>query len=66
MFDSYLHEFMWRRKNSHSVENEVFKTFLADVASVFPPLQQDVRRSTKLFSKMLSRGHPLHKRRYFY
>ncbi|GFY19818.1 mitotic-spindle organizing protein 2A [Trichonephila clavipes] len=42
MFDSYLHEFMWRRKNSHSVENEVFKAFLADVASFFSPLQQDV------------------------
>ncbi|GFT90710.1 hypothetical protein TNCV_4074851 [Trichonephila clavipes] len=42
MFDSYLHEFMWRWKNSHSVENEVFKTFLADVASFFPPLEQDV------------------------
>ncbi|GFX32412.1 mitotic-spindle organizing protein 2A [Trichonephila clavipes] len=41
MFDSYLHEFLWRRKNSHSVENEVFKAFLADVASS-PPLQQDV------------------------
>ncbi|GFU38829.1 mitotic-spindle organizing protein 2A [Trichonephila clavipes] len=39
MFDSYLHEFMWRRKNSHSVKNEVFKAFLADVAKGKFPLR---------------------------
>ncbi|GFW55467.1 putative transposase-like protein [Trichonephila clavipes] len=36
MFDSYLHEFMWRRKNSNSVENEVFKRFLAGVTVCSP------------------------------
>ncbi|GFY28939.1 putative transposase-like protein [Trichonephila clavipes] len=42
MFHSFLHELMWRRKNFDSVENEVFKRFLADVANVFPPLPQDL------------------------
>ncbi|GFY52093.1 hypothetical protein TNIN_170771, partial [Trichonephila inaurata madagascariensis] len=58
MFDSYLHEFMWRRKNSHSVENEVFKTFLADVASVFPPLRQDVPPEQEIPHDVRP-GHPL-------
>ncbi|GFT88405.1 uncharacterized protein TNCV_1294291 [Trichonephila clavipes] len=47
MFDSYLHEFMWRRNNSHSVENEVFKTLIVDVGSFFPLCNRTSRRSTK-------------------
>ncbi|GFV46251.1 mitotic-spindle organizing protein 2A [Trichonephila clavipes] len=46
MFDSYLHEFMWRRKNSHSVENKS-SNVLSGCGECFYLCDRTSRRSTK-------------------